>query len=858
MVSPPPFQYPQRQRIWQTILPVVMLICCVLGSADGKAALTDVSLDLKVLVVSSGNANEDIGLDLIDDVLNEMGVPYDVLDSSRETLTAARLSTQQRGHYNGIILTNSELYVSGNGSGFTLQEWQILHAYERDFSVREAVLSGFPSTNASLDLDYGMTNIDFDINFSASWLSPAGGPEYFEYVNTKIPLEFKDGFAFFAQPRADGTGPMVQPLLVDRMDINRTLISLLNYPDGREVLLSTITNAWYFIHSNVLAYEFVNFATKGLFIGARQVYLSAHMDDVFLPNDLWNTATNATDETLQYRLSAADIVNTVNQAKQFQNQYPTIKQFDLDLAFNGNGVEITYQSTEKRMPADRAYFKSTELKPTKQQLSAMVMQFSLPSGDNATLESAKLNLWINTATKTSDSLLMGDNTMPQLAIPQLAMPKNIVIDTPIIDRANNARVCQITPSRLDNALKDLKLTENAISTMIDPSNCITFAITDQPNVTVDISSIVKAWTLGQKNNGLIVLATDNNVISFATLDDKDKTHVPQLALVVKTITNLDALTKSIVKYKNDFRFINHTFTHRTMNASNGVGYPESVFEIDENRKMWDILQLPKRVENDAVLVTGNHSGLLDFNNTEFDTSDDIPYPEGKNNEFMRAAQDLGVRFLASDSSQLNQATEAFVPGFDIILLPRWPANVYFNTTTANELTDEYNYVFYERFINAGQDPCMIPGAICAPRTFQEIMQAEADIALRHMLSYRMWSHFFHQSNMKNYDGMGNTLIYGWLQAVLNEYEKYMTLPITNPEYFDIGKKTENRLGHRDVAIKGVWDVTKNVVTLSAAKPVKKVLLTGIAGGQWYGGQRLIEIDLSTKPKEMVVDRALSQ
>ncbi len=717
------YQYQQRQRIWPAVLPILIVIFCVLGAADGKAALNDVSLDLKILVISSGNADEDIGLDLIDDVLNEMGVPYAILDASRETLTAARLSTQQRGHYNGIILTNSELYVSGSGSGFTLQEWQILHAYERDFSVRESVLSGFPATNDAQDLDYGMTNIKSDINFSASWLSPAGGPEYFEYVNTKKSLDF-EGFAFFAQPRADGTGPTVQPLLVDQMDTNRTLISLLSYPDGREVLLSTITNAWYFIHSNVLAYEFVNFATKGLFIGARQVFLSTHMDDIFLANDLWNTGTNATDASLSYRLTAADILNARNQVKQFRNRHSTVKRFDLDLAFNGQGVGSRGNSpslVERITPV-------------------------FPLSNLAELDRAQQRLWM----------------MP----PPIPLPP-IPILSPLP-----------TPAPL-------------------------------------------------------VLPPRNNTV-------------------------FDGLTTSIVNFKKDFRFISHTFTHRTMNVSNGVGYPESVFEISENRKTWNTLKLPKKSENNSILVTGNHSGLLEDNNTEFDTSDDTPYPDGINTAFMQAAQDLGVRFLASDASQVNQAAEQRVPGFDIILLPRWPSNVYFNTTTANELTDEYNYVFYERHINAGQDPCMIPGAICAPRSFQEIMRAEADIAVRHMISYRMWPHFFHQTNMRNYDGRGNTLIFHWLSAVVGEYEKYMTLPIENLEYFDIAKKSESRVGYRDVTIEGVWDVTRNIVTLSAAQPVNDVFVTGIKGGKLYGGQRLIEVDLSTQSKEMVVDRALSR
>jgi hypothetical protein len=125
-------------------------------------------------------------------------------------------------------------------------------------------------------------------------VAPAGGTELFEYINTANPLPITD-FAFAAMPRNDGTGPQVTPLLVDAANPSRTLVALLTYADGREVLLSTITNAWFLLHSQALAYEFINFATSGVFLGGRQVHLTAHLDDLFIANDLWDPDTNTTD-----------------------------------------------------------------------------------------------------------------------------------------------------------------------------------------------------------------------------------------------------------------------------------------------------------------------------------------------------------------------------------------------------------------------------------------------------------------------------------------------------------------------------------------------------------------------------------
>jgi hypothetical protein len=65
---------------------------------------------------------------------------------------------------------------------------------------------------------------------------------------------------------------------------------------------------------------------------------------------------------------------------------------------------------------------------------------------------------------------------------------------------------------------------------------------------------------------------------------------------------------------------------------------------------------------------------------------------------MQAAQDAGVRYLASDASRPTQAAEQFVPGFNLILLPRYPTAVFYNATTPAENTDEYKYIFHERFL----------------------------------------------------------------------------------------------------------------------------------------------------------------
>jgi hypothetical protein len=71
--------------------------------------------------------------------------------------------------------------------------------------------------------------------------------------------------------------------------------------------------------------------------------------------------------------------------------------------------------------------------------------------------------------------------------------------------------------------------------------------------------------------------------------------------------------------------------------------------------------------------------------------------------------------------------------------------------------------------------------------------AEADTALRHMLTFNKWPHYFHQTNLAKYDASGNTLQFDWLNAVFAEYERVFKLPVKNYPYYLIGDQTEERL-----------------------------------------------------------------
>ncbi|MFI3185811.1 MAG: hypothetical protein QX198_07495 [Methylococcaceae bacterium] len=695
------------------------------------SAFADNAVQLKVLVVTTGDITQDPGLTYIKPVLDEMGVQYDMVNAAAQDLTAATLSVNGCaaatvgcvGNYNGVILTDS-----GMVGLLTPAEWDALHKYETDFQVREVVLSGWPGTYWDSNfpwgiyLDYGLsytssiTSSSLPAVSNAKWTVPSptvnptmNSTTVFEYVNQANPLPITD-FAYAAKPRndamgpRDGTVPSVTPLL--QTPAGEALVSVIQYKfpsqttPVREVMLSTISNASFLIHSQVLAYEFVNWVTQGIFVGGRFVHMANHLDDLFIPNDMWDINSNTTDPLQTYRLTKNDITNAVSKQTAFRAAHPTAGAFMLDFAFNGSG-----------------------------------------------------------------------------------------------------------------AVKD--------------------------------------------------------------------------PLVTKLRANLtDGLVSAVIANKNKFRFINHTYTHADMDTppvpvtalcdySTFTSAAPIQAEITKNRTVWTLLGLPDQASNNRVLVSGNHSGVKDRKCTSDPElhsmmaevqSDDVPFEAGANPLFFQAAANAGVSYLASDTSQLNQAVEQYAKivndgsTTDRLLLPRYPTSLFYNVTNPTQLVDEYNYMFHDRYTAIGQDPCSVAGAICTTRDYPAILAAETDTTLRHMLTFNKYPHFFHQSNVAKYNTAGNTLQFDWLNSVYTGYEKLFNLPVKNYPYYTIGDKTSDSLIAKSAKITAIWDRTamRNTVTLSADKAVNNLLVTGLSGGEFYGGQYISAINVTTTAQTFAVDQAVAK
>ncbi|PTR12041.1 hypothetical protein C8R31_1191, partial [Nitrosospira sp. Nsp2] len=352
-----------KKKNWHLKFSLLLSAVMWLAATVSTPAFADNAVKLKILLLTTGEVTEDAGYAYIKPVLDEMGVPYDVLNAKTQDLTAAMLASNAGGssclaaeagcvgNYNGIILTDA-----GLNPAFTPTEWDMLHNYQKNFGVRQAVLSGWPATYWDPEspfgvyLDYGLVYSSGGASYEGQWSVPAAlSKEVFEYVNVTNPFPITD-FAFAANPRndtttlRDGSKPNVVPLL--KTQNGEALVSIVRYtmPNQtmpvREVMISTISNATFLIHSKVLAYEFINWVTQGVFVGARFVHMATHLDDLFLANNIWNPDLNNNDPVTTYRLNSADIANAVSKQLAFRAAHPVAGAYKLDLAFNGSGAVV--------------------------------------------------------------------------------------------------------------------------------------------------------------------------------------------------------------------------------------------------------------------------------------------------------------------------------------------------------------------------------------------------------------------------------------------------------------------------------------------------------------------------------------
>jgi hypothetical protein len=275
---------------------------------------------------------------------------------------------------------------------------------------------------------------------------------------------------------------------------------------------------------------------------------------------------------------------------------------------------------------------------------------------------------------------------------------------------------------------------------------------------------------------------------------------------------------------NRFRWLNHTLTHPKLNFTD---YATSLTEIQQNFAVGQTLGLPTPTD---VLKTGEYSGLGVYNPDPNAPDADPPTDFGlnaSNPNLLAAAKDLGVKYLHGNMSFPSHVPSCFNCAIvhpmepAITVVPDWPTNIAYHTTTPAEETYFYNSFYGPngRFPFWPQD-----------LTYQQIIDYEAGVALQHMTSGSIYTHTMHISNVRDY-GSGRTLLTDWLTAVLTKYSAYFSVPVLNPAWPALAQYAGDRTGHFAELAAGasaVYDRVAGTVTVTSPS-AGKVTVSGAQG-----------------------------
>ncbi|GGO20284.1 hypothetical protein [Deinococcus humi] len=328
--EPKPGNLPTRARLGEATIPKGTRLSAQALPANAQ---TD-KVELRVLVLSSGAG--DYGLDSATAMLQQSGVPYDVLDASQQTLDQSRLiNADGTGKYQGVILTSNALvaetspgvYTSALDSG----EWETLFQYEAAYKVRQLALYGYPGVAPE---DYGLRAVPGAETSTTSMTPSTAGLGVFKDLKASatLPVQYAYSYPATVTPVA---GVTTTPLLTDPG--GRVLAATSTAADGRERLMLTTAQNPYLRHTQLMGYGLVQWLTKGVHLGEHRRFLQVDIDDYFLDGDHLNAQTGQVYAT-PFRLSGSDVLSVRDQQIGIAKDYPVAASFRYAMAFNGGGA----------------------------------------------------------------------------------------------------------------------------------------------------------------------------------------------------------------------------------------------------------------------------------------------------------------------------------------------------------------------------------------------------------------------------------------------------------------------------------------------------------------------------------------
>ncbi|MCE7008379.1 hypothetical protein LWC34_37040 [Kibdelosporangium philippinense] len=303
----------------------------VLNGPVGRAAArsqADVNattkVALRVLVIASSAT--DFGLPTWKSTLDKIGQPYDVILAKNTTLRANLLvNNDGTAKYNAVLLTDNALISEGT-SAFDSTEWSVLWSYERTHGIRQVSLY---TSYGTFPEDYCLREgSEGPITTPVQATLTQAGAQFFDYLKASARIPITESYAYRSRLQPGCSAQALLTLGNDVLGVTSTT------SDGRQRAALTFSSGEHQVHTDLLGYGLLRWATNGVFIGEKRHWLNVDVDDWFN-----YTAHLYPDGRLEtnpgFRLSGPEVSATHAQQNSLRDRYPLADEFNLNIPYNG-------------------------------------------------------------------------------------------------------------------------------------------------------------------------------------------------------------------------------------------------------------------------------------------------------------------------------------------------------------------------------------------------------------------------------------------------------------------------------------------------------------------------------------------
>ncbi|MBV9002002.1 MAG: Ig-like domain-containing protein [Solirubrobacterales bacterium] len=845
----------RRALLLGSLIPAVVLAGA--GSAPAASTTPLPRIDLKVLLLGTSSTEPDF--QAWQAALQREGVKFDTLvGPTHAPITASTLSATlpdgtPEAKYDAVIESVGGLTDCSTGtcvSDLSSAETTALEQYEHKFNIRQVTGDVYPGTTFGMNLPAFSGALD-----ATSGTLTTAGQQVFTYLKPTAPITMDTGTY----------GYEATPISTTNFDTlvggpnGSALVGIYTHPDGVQEMVETFAQNQYQLQSELLRHGAITWATRGVYFGDQRNYLETHIDDNFLSDDSWSTATHSTDFNPANALR--EVPADVTQAA----QWSAANHFRIDMLFNGAGsVAVANGSSlvgagdsgsgttgssggaggsgtcstanpcpDPLLTAFQSPDPTNGNKPYTQDFGWINHTWDHPNIDEgcATQNYIEAELNQNTswgaAAAKSGNPISGGLGLTSSTDPTAALGTenpNVVVTGEHSGLANliPGNPGQVDPPSLSSA------TAGAGGSLA--AGTYEYAISDQFNTAAPNATGVAAAgeSAASISAPLTVAASGSVSLSWTAVCHAAEYKIYRAPVTGTTVGAWTLIGTVAATPATDF--VNPVSTTDTANggpieksftdngATGTTATPPSTSSANESA-----------YEQNPALDAA-FKGTLDGGIKYFGADASKPYPNPADGSFATGA---------APSSQYTAGSTFTDAGGTAI--PRYPTNIYYNVSTNAQEVDEYQTLYDLPTCKpvTGVTTCNPAGT---PFTIDTIVKSIDQGMFQHMMGNDPRPHYFHQTNLMaqhtgSVNGQGDGLFYETMNPLLAEYSQYFAAnaPIEQLTMAQIGALLSQQAAWAaNNTVTGY--IQGNQVTITNTGAAVQAPLSGITtAGSAYGG-----------------------